>query len=128
MHKKYNFSLSYFILPLILVVTFILSSCDDSGVLLPVTTSVAAKDRLDSANAQATRKYGVGTSLLLIFGKNVKPDGTTDLVNTANIDSIGAWLYIYRAANDTISPFKIFTPDPLPSTTDCIELTFTGTV
>lgn len=124
MSKKYNSALILIILPLMLISAFIFSSCDDAGVILPVvtTTEVAAKDRLDSANAQATRKYGAGTSLVLIFGKNVKSNGKADLVNTTNIDSIGAWLYVYRAANDTLSPFKIYTPNPLPTTTDCIEL------
>ena len=123
MNKKYYYILILIIFPII-AAPFILTGCDDAGVILPlVTTEVSAKDRLDSANAQATRKYGAGTSLVLIFGKNVKVNGKTDLINTTNIDSIGAWLYIYRAANDSISPFKIFTPDPVPSTSDCIELT-----
>jgi len=124
MNKKYYLTLIIIIFPLV-VTSFILTGCDDSGIILPVitTTEVSAKERLDSANVQSTRKYGAGTTLVLIFGKNVKVNGKTDLINTTNIDSIGAWLYIYRAANDSISPFKIFTPDPVLATTDCIEIT-----
>jgi len=103
---------------------FLLNSCSTSDIINSVLSNdVAAKDRLDSANAQATRKYGVGTSLVLIFGKNVKSNGKTDIsVITAisNPDSLGAWLYVYRIPGNT---FKVYTPDPTPGTSDCLELT-----
>jgi hypothetical protein len=124
MSKKINSKLLLLLIPLMLFSAFLLSSCGASDIVNSVLSNdVAAKDRLDSANAQATRRYGVGTSLVLIFGRNVKSNGKTDIsVITAlsNPDSLGAWLYVYRIPGNT---FKVFTPDPTPTTSDCIELT-----
>jgi len=102
------------------------SSCSDTGTIINniITNEVTAKERLDSANAQAIRKYGANTKLVLIFGKNVNSNGATELsVISAitNPDSIGAWLYIYRVPQDT--SLRIYTPNPLPTASDCIELT-----
>jgi hypothetical protein len=107
-------------------ITILFSSCSETEEIIKTVTSneVAAKDRLDSAIAQAKRTYGDSTSLVLIFGKNVKSNGKTELsVITAitSPDSIGAWMYIFRAPGDT--SLRIYTPNPLPSAKDCIELT-----
>lgn len=104
----------------------IINSCGNSTNIITqiFTNEVSAKQRLDSANAQAIRKYGLSIKLVLIVGKNVKSDGKTDistLTAITNPDSIGAWLYIYKKpSNDTL---RIYTPDPLPGASDCIELT-----
>jgi hypothetical protein len=119
----------YFILLLFSAVitglTFQLSSCGRDSVITQIfINEVTAKDRLDSANAQAVRKYGTDTKLVLIMGRNVKTNGKTDisaLTAITNIDSIGAWLYIYRVPTDT--SLRVYTPNPLPGTSDCIELT-----
>jgi len=104
---------------------FIFSSCSSNN--NPITqifsNELTAKQRLDSANAEATRQYGSHTKLVLIFGKNVKSDGKTDISTLTAItspDSIGAWLYIYR---DTTNNLRVYTPDPVPGASDCIELT-----
>lgn len=110
-----------------MIIMFSISSCGDdiSTIINDVTTTkVTAKERLDSATAQAIRDYGVSTSLVLIYGKNVNSDGTTTLspINAINDPStIGAWLYVFRVPGDT--SLRIYTPNPLPTTTDCIELT-----
>ncbi len=121
------------ILPLFLIAAIMVSSFQFSGcstdditniINTATTTEVTAKDRLDSANAQALRTYGAGTKLVLIMGRNVKANGKTELsllTAATNPDSIGAWLYIYRAPSDT--SLKIYTPNPIPTTSDCIELT-----
>ncbi len=117
--------LPLFMISLITVLSFQFSSCSPEDIINNITTvEVTAKDRLDSANAQATRKYGTGTNLVLIMGKNVKANGKTELsllTAATNPDSIGAWLYIYRAPSDT--SLKVYTPNPIPLTSDCIELT-----
>src|SRR4030095_6279673 len=120
---KFN---SLFLLILLILTVFQFSSCSDPGTIIHniTTNEVTAKDRLDSANAQATRKYGANTKLVLIFGKNVNSNGSTDIsVITAlsNPDSIGAWLYVFRVPQDT--SLRIYTPNPLPTANDCIELT-----
>lgn len=110
-----------------LLTIFTLSSCGDdvSTIINEVTTTkVTAKERLDSANAQAKREYGVSTALVLVYGKNVNADGTTTLspINAINDPStIGAWLYVFRVPGDT--SLRIYTPNPLPTASDCIELT-----
>ncbi len=58
------------------------------------------------------------------MGKNVKANGKTELsafTAVTNPDSIGAWLYVFRAPGDT--SLRIYTPNPLPTSSDCIELT-----
>jgi len=126
MLKNKAFYLVYLLLSAILVLNFSSCSEDDvTNIITGITTvEVTAKDRLDSANAQATRKYGVNTKLVLIIGKNVKADGKTTLSALTAIttpDSIGAWLYVYRVPVDT--SLRIYTPNPLPTANDCIELT-----
>ncbi len=103
---------------------FIFNSCSTNPITQIFSNEVAATDRLDSANAQAIRHYGTGVKLVLIFGKNVKSDGKTDISTISVLtspDSVGAWLYIYRSPAD--STLKVFTPDPLPGASDCWELT-----
>ncbi len=104
---------------------FLLNSCSNNNPITQIfSNDVAATDRLDSANAQALQNYGTGVKLVLIFGKNVKSNGKTDISTLSAItspDSIGAWLYIYRSPVD--SSLKVYTPDPLPGASDCIELT-----
>lgn len=113
------------IIPL-LILSVIFNSCSDNNPITQIfSNDVAAKDRLDSANAQAIRKYGPNTKLVLIFGKNVKSNGKTDISTISLItspDSIGAWMYIYRSPIDSTS-LKIYTPDPVPGASDCWELT-----
>lgn len=120
-----RFFLPLFVISALTVFIFQFSSCSPEEIIKTVTTvEVTAKDRLDSANAQATRKYGAGTELVLIMGKNVKANGKTELsaISLAiNPDSVGAWLYVYRVPSDT--SLRIYTPNPLPTTSDCIELT-----
>jgi hypothetical protein len=112
----------------VIVMLFIsMTSCKDdiTSVINEVTTTqVTAKERLDSANAQASRKYGASTRLVLIYGRNVNADGTTTLsplTAAANPDTMGAWLYVYRVPAD--ASLRIYTPNPVPFTSDCIELT-----
>ncbi len=90
---------------------------------------ITAKDRLDSAYAQAQRKLGPSAKLFFIFGKNVICDGTnngkTDISLYSGItdpNQIGAWLYFFKKTG-TDSAIAIFTPNPLPGAKDCIELT-----
>ncbi len=120
--------LPLFLASIITVLSFQFSGCstDDitNTIINATTVEVTAKDRLDSANAQAIRKYGPSTKLVLIMGKNVKANGKTELSllsAATNPDSIGAWLYVFRAPSDT--SLKIYTPNPVPTTSDCIELT-----
>ncbi len=122
-------SKSYQLLFLSLFSIFVLSlsSCNNTveSILNAVTTvEVTAKERLDSANAQATRKYGASTKLVLIMGRNVNANGKTTLSvlnSVANPDTISAWLYVYRVPSDT--SLRIYTPNPLITANDCIELT-----
>lgn len=101
-----------------------ISGCNESTINNIVSNQLTAKQRLQSAITQATARYGVSTKLVLIFGKNVNSSGRTEIsaISTiTNPDSIGAWLYVFRAPGDT--SLKIYTPNPLPSANDCIELT-----
>jgi len=90
--------------------------------------NVSAKDRLDSANAQATRKYGASAKLVLILGQNVLYEGTnkgkTDISIVSAIadpNSLGAWIYLFKKpGTDTLA---VYTPNPIPGAKDCIELT-----
>lgn len=101
-----------------------LSGCSENTINNIISNQLTAKQRLSSAIAQATTKYGDSTRLVLIFGKNVNSNGTTEISAVSaltNPDSIGAWLYIFRAPADT--SLKVYTPNPLPTANDCIELT-----
>ncbi len=117
--------LPLFLITAVTVLSFQLQGCSTDDIINAVTKNeVTAKDRLDSANAQATRTYGPNTKLVLILGKNVQANGKTELslINSiSDPSSIGAWLYVYRAPSDT--SLKIYTPNPVPTTSDCIELT-----
>ncbi len=117
--------LPLFLISAITVLSFQLQGCSTDEIINAVTTTeVTAKDRLDSANAQATRNYGPNTKLVLIMGKNVKANGKTELSILSSItdpDDIGAWLYVYKNPGDT--SLRIYTPNPVPLTSDCIELT-----
>jgi hypothetical protein len=119
--------LMIFAIPAVIIAVFQFSSCSDDPITIInniTTVEVSAKQRLDSANAQAFRKYGAGTNLVVILGKNVKANGKTELSALSaitNPDSIGAWLYIYRVPGDT--SLRVYTPNPLPAANDCIELT-----
>ncbi|NOS84172.1 MAG: hypothetical protein HOP31_03435 [Ignavibacteria bacterium] len=117
--------LPLFLISAITVFSFQIQGCSTDDIINAVTKNeVTAKDRLDSANAQAIRTYGPNTKLVLILGKNVQANGKTELSIISSISdpaSIGAWLYVYRAPSDT--SLKIYTPNPVPTTSDCIELT-----
>lgn len=113
-----------------LIIVLTISSCSD-----PVTTitqilenKVTAKERLDSANAQATRKYGSSAKLVLILGQNVLFEGVdkgkTDISIISALsdpNTLGAWIYVFKKpGTDSLA---VFTPNPVPGNTDCIELT-----
>ena len=126
MLKRILFSVFFGSASLLVVLGFSSCSDDDINTIIKnvTTVEVTAKDRLDSAYAQATRRYGDSTKLVLILGKNVKANGKTELSALSaitNPDSIGAWLYIFRAPQDTT--LRVYTPNPLPTANDCIELT-----
>lgn len=117
-----------FVLVLIAVSLY---SCSDNAVNIIndlVSNKVTAKDRLDSAYAQAQRKYSPSSQLVMVFGKNVLYDGTdagkTDISITTGLsdpNTLGAWLYIFKKpGTDTLA---VYTPNPLPGARDCIELT-----
>jgi hypothetical protein len=131
-NKKFNFTLIIIILPILFLSTFLFSSCDDSGILNPaVPTHIGATDRLPATNSQVAAEYGANTKLVMIFGRNVNSDGTTDVskltLPTTSLDSIGAWIYVYRP--DSLTPvFKLFTPNPDSTQSNCIELTSAFTI
>ena len=131
--------MKYVLLISVLASSVLFFSCKDNPVNIIqdiISNKVTAKDRLDSANAQATRKYGSNSKLILVLGQNVIYSGTdrgrTDITITSAIsdpNNIGAWLYIFkRPGTDTLA---IYTPDPTPGQRNCIELTkyfSTGTI
>ena len=120
-----------FITVLLFFVALSFYSCSDNTVATisqVFNNKVKAKDRLDSAYAQVNRKHGSTTQLVMIFGKNVIFDGTnngtTDISLYTGItdpNNIGAWLYFFKKPG-TDSIF-IYTPNPTPGASDCIELT-----
>ena len=126
MLKNKNYRFLLLILPVVMITAYLFSSCGVSDVVTQIfSNEVAAKDRLDSANAQATRTYGPNAKLVMIFGKNVKSNGKTDmtlLTAITSLDSIGSWLYVYRTGS-TANSFKVYTPNPLPGSSSNIELT-----
>jgi hypothetical protein len=117
-----------FIVSIVIIIN--LHSCGDSANIITdiISNNVTAKDRLDSAYAQAIRKYGTNTKLVLILGRNVIFEGShkgkTDIsIITALSDPniLGAWMYVFKKPNtDTLA---VYTPDPVPGERDCIELT-----
>jgi hypothetical protein len=115
----------------LVLVSISLYSCNENAVNVindVVNNKLTAKERLDSAYAQAQRKYSPSSELVMIFGKNVLFDGTdagkTDISFTTGItdpNSIGAWLYVFKKpGTDTLA---VYTPNPIPGARDCIELT-----
>lgn len=118
------------ILPLFLafgltILSFQFSSCSTDDIINAVTTvEVTANERLDAATSDALSTYGAGTKLVLILGKNVKPNGKTELsalTAISNPDSVGAWLYVFKVPSD--NSLRVYTPNPLITASGCIELT-----
>src|SRR3970040_2385292 len=94
------------VIPLTAALSIFMFFCgvDENTITQIFSNEVTAKQRLDSANSQAKRKYGTNTRLILIMGKNVKTNGKTDISTVSaitNPDSIGAWLYVFRVPSDT---------------------------
>lgn len=114
----------------VFTLVFHLYSCNNASEVIQdiISNKVTAKDRLDSSNAQAVRKYGSSVQLVLILGQNViftgNDKGRTDISVVsaiANPDSLGAWIYVYKKpGTDTLA---VYTPDPTPGSRNCIELT-----
>jgi len=125
MVKSKNYKFLLLILPVIIITAYLFSSCGVSDVVTQIfSNEVAAKDRLDTANAQVNRTYP-GAKLVMVFGKNVKSNGKTEmsaLSAITNLDSIGSWLYVFRTGT-TSNSFKVYTPNPLPGSSSNIELT-----
>jgi hypothetical protein len=109
---------------------FFLSSCNNAVDVINdiVYNKVTVKDRLDSAKAQANRKYGPSSQLVLVLGQNVIYDGTdkgrTDIsiiTSVSDPNLLGAWIYVFKKpGTDTLA---VYTPDPTPGARNCIELT-----
>ena len=121
----------YFVLlTFALTLSVSLTSCNNAVDVITdlVYNKVTAKDRLDSANAQAVRRYGPSAQLVLVLGQNVIFDGTdkgrTDISIISGVsdpNSLGAWIYVYKKpGTDTLA---VYTPDPTPGARNCIELT-----
>jgi hypothetical protein len=124
MKAKSKFIVSVSIITVVISVIIQISGCSENTINNIISNELTAKERLGSAITQATTTYGDSTRLVLIFGKNVNTNGKTEIsaISTiTNPDSIGAWLYFFRAPGDT--SLKIYTPNPLPAASDCIELT-----
>lgn len=113
------------------LISISLYSCSNNAVNVIndiIANKVTAKDRLDSAYAQAQRKYSPSAQLVMVFGKNVLYDGDdkgkTDISITTGLsdpNTLGAWLYIFKKpGTDTLA---VYTPNPVPGARDCIELT-----
>jgi hypothetical protein len=117
---------------LLLFASSIFYSCSDTATNVIndiISNKVTAKDRLDSAFAQASRKYSPSVKLVLIFGKNVIFEGSdvgktdiTGITALSNPDSLGAWLYVFKKPGVADS-LAVYTPNPLPGARDCLELT-----
>jgi hypothetical protein len=121
----------YFVLlTFALTLSVSLTSCNNAVDVITdlVYNKVTAKDRLDSANAQAVRRYGPSAQLVLVLGQNVIFEGTdkgrTDISIISGVsdpNSLGAWIYVYKKpGTDTLA---VYTPDPTPGARNCIELT-----
>jgi len=118
------------LLSFVLTLSFTLSSCDNAVNIIQdlLYNKVTAKDRLDSANAQAKLKYGPSAQLVLVLGQNVifegEAKGRTDIsiiqaISDPNL--LGAWIYVFKKpGTDTLA---VYTPDPTPGSRNCIELT-----
>ncbi|HEY5122694.1 MAG TPA: hypothetical protein VIK14_03055 [Ignavibacteria bacterium] len=121
----------YFVLlTFALTLSVSLTSCNNAVDVITdlVYNKVTAKDRLDSANAQAVRRYGPSAQLVLVLGQNVIFDGSdkgrTDISIISGVsdpNSLGAWIYVFKKpGTDTLA---VYTPDPTPGARNCIELT-----
>lgn len=119
-----------YLLAVLITLSVAVSSCSDPAKVITqlLENKVTAKERLDSANAQAMSKYGSSTKLVLVLGQNVLFEGTdkgkTDISIISALsdpNSIGAWIYVFKKpGTDTLA---VYTPNPTPGTSDCIELT-----
>jgi len=119
-----------FLFSLVIFTAVLISSCGDAVDIVNqiIENKVTAKERLDSANAQATRRYGSNTKLVLILGQNVlfegQDKGKTDISIVSALsdpNTLGAWMYIFKKpGTDTLA---VYTPNPTPGAKDCIELT-----
>ncbi|MCE1165250.1 MAG: hypothetical protein LWX07_07600 [Bacteroidetes bacterium] len=123
------------IIKVLLLVSFIVSvfgiySCKEADTVITqiISNKITAKERLDSAYAQAQRKYTSSAKLVMIFGKNVLYDGAdagkTDISLSTGItdpNNLGAWLYLFKKPGS--NELAVYTPNPTPGTSDCIELT-----
>ena len=129
MRTKSKFIVLITITASVILMTIQFTGCGEDPIKNIIPNEVTAKQRLESAITQAKITYGDSTKLVLIFGKNVNSNGKTEISAISALtspDSIGAWLYIFRAPSDT--SLKVYTPNPLPSANNCIELTaFFGT-
>ena len=121
----------YFVLlTFALTLSVSLTSCNNAVDVITdlVYNKVTAKDRLDSANAQAVRRYGPSAQLVLVLGQNVIFEGTdkgrTDISIISGFsdpNSLGAWIYVFKKpGTDTLA---VYTPDPTHGARNCIELT-----
>ncbi|MBN1633213.1 MAG: hypothetical protein JW917_03495 [Ignavibacteria bacterium] len=118
------------LLILLITVSAAFLSCSDPAKVITqlLENKVTAKERLDSANAQAIRKYGDSTKLVLVLGQNVLFEGLdkgkTDISIISALsdpNSLGAWIYVFKKpGTDTLA---VYTPNPTPGASDCIELT-----
>jgi len=124
MKTKSNFIISLSAILFIALSAIMFCSCGENTITNIVSNELSAKDRLESAITQAKTDYGDSTRLVLIFGKNVNSNGKTEISAITTLtspDSIGMWLYLFRAPGD--SSLKVYAPNPLPTASDCIELT-----
>ena len=124
MKTKSYFNISLAAALIIAASAIMFCSCGENTITNIVSNEITAKDRLESAITQAKTDYGDSTRLVLIFGKNVNSNGRTEIsaiTTLTNPDSIGMWLYLFRAPGD--SSLKVYAPNPLPTASNCIELT-----
>lgn len=120
---------SKFLSILILLSGFVIfwQGCSSDSILTQIfSNDITALERLDSANAQAKREYGDSTDLVMIYGRNVNTDGKAemsaiDILINGNLDSVGTWVYAFKSGSN--SSFRLYSPDPVPGQTDCINLT-----
>ena len=126
MTGKSKFIITAAIAIIVILFTLQFSGCGDTVTTITniISNEISAKERLESAITQAKTDYGDSTKLILIFGKNVNSKGKTEIsaiTILTNPDSVGMWLYIFRAPGDT--SLKVYTPNPAPTASNCIELT-----
>lgn len=124
---KPQFRRQFTILMLLGLITISLYSCNSENILTQIfSNEITAKERLDSANAQAKREYGDSTDLVMIYGRNVNTEGKAemsaiDILINGDLDSVGTWVYAYKSGSN--NSFRLYSPDPVPGQTDCINLT-----